>query len=213
MKHLYCLLGLVAGLFSPNLAEAHPHVFVDAAAGFQFDAEGQLVSLRITWTYDAFTSLTLFEILDLDRDGDGRLDDADKAAIVAGETEWAEDYKGDTYLEMDGSDIRLARPLGGSAWMADDRISVTFDLPLVDPLQTGGEIVLKLYDPSYFYAYDVVALQGTSREDCTARIVPFEADVATAALRQQLAALSREETPTQANVGRLFADEVRLTCD
>ena len=67
---------------------SHPHVFVDARTGFHFDAQGRLTALRITWTYDAFTSLKLFDILDLDKDNDGLLDDADRAAIVAGETEW-----------------------------------------------------------------------------------------------------------------------------
>ncbi len=212
MTRLSCLLALLSATSLADPASAHPHVFVDAKAGFQFDAKGRLVSLRITWTYDAFTSLTLFDILDLDKDNDGQLDDEDRAAIVAGETGWDEGYKGDTYLEMNGSDVSLARPVDGSAWMADDRISVSFDLPLASPVEARGDVVLKLYDPNYYYAYEVVALHDDLREGCSATIVPFEPDAAAAELQQQLAALSREETPAQENVGRLFADQVWLSC-
>ena len=38
--------------------------------------------------------------LDLDRDGDGALDDADYAAILRGETEWQDGYVGDVYFEV-----------------------------------------------------------------------------------------------------------------
>ena len=106
-----CLFVLLSGIGLGGAAFSHPHVFVDAQAGFHFDKDGRLVSLRVTWTYDAFTSLTLFEILDLDKDGDGKLDDGDRAAIVAGETEWPDGYDGDIYLEAAGSGIPLARPV------------------------------------------------------------------------------------------------------
>ncbi|MEM9708994.1 MAG: DUF1007 family protein [Pseudomonadota bacterium] len=206
----FMLSFLAFGLTTP--VAAHPHVFVDARTGFTFDDAGRLAGLRITWTYDAFTSLTLFDILDLDRDGDGALDDDDRSAIVAGETVWADDYLGDTYLEMNGNDVALARPLNGSAWMADDRISVGFDLPLAAPLSLTGEVVLRLYDPFYYYAYTVAAVEDEMPAGCDAKLVPFVADAATEELQQKLAMLSREETPEEENVGRLFADEVWLRC-
>lgn len=193
-------------------ALAHPHVFVDARTGFHFDDEGRLQALRITWTYDAFTSLTLFDILDLDKDNDGVLDDADRAAIVAGETEWQDDYKGDTYLEQNGQDVPLAKPINGQASLADDRITVSFDLPLATPIDVTDGVVLKLYDPNYYYAYTVIGLEELATEGCRAELDPFVADEATAELQDKLALLSREETPEQDGVGRLFADQVRLTC-
>lgn len=208
-----CPLVTLAFLASAGPAMAHPHVFVDARAGFEIREDGQLVSLRITWTYDAFTSLTLFDILDLDKDGDGELDDADRAAIVAGETEWQDGYKGDTYLEKSGVDVPLGRPINGEAWMAEDRITVTFDLPLAAPIEAADDLVLKLYDPNYYYAYTIVGLEKVTEARCSAAVVPFVPDEAAAELQSQLAMLSREEMPEQENVGRLFADQVRLSCD
>jgi len=211
MPSSLCVAVCGLSLASPVLAQ--PHVFVDARAGFVLDEAGRLVSLKITWTYDAFTSLTLFDILDLDKDNDGVLDDADRAAIVAGETEWQDDYKGDTYLEQDGRDVVLAKPLNGAASMADDRITVSFDLPLQDPIEVDDGVVLKLYDPNYYYSYTVVGLDAVEGAPCASALDAFVADEASAELQSKLALLSREETPEIENVGRLFADQVRLTCD
>lgn len=211
-KRLLASFVLATCLGLSGQAEAHPHVFVDARTGFSFDDQGRLTALRITWTYDAFTSLSLFDILDLDKDRDGKLNAEDRAKIVAGETDWAEGYMGDTYLEQDGQPVVLARPEAGSARLSDDRISVTFDLPLSTPTAVAGEMVLRLYDPSYYYAYSIVATDAGGG-GCGARLVPFKADEATEELQRQLAKLSREDVPEQENVGRLFADEVWVSCD
>jgi len=81
-------------------ASAHPHVFVDVDVGFDINAS-RLSSLQIVWTYDEFTTLTVFDILDLDADGDGVLNEIDLAKVAGGETDWPPDYNGDVYLEAD----------------------------------------------------------------------------------------------------------------
>jgi ABC-type uncharacterized transport system substrate-binding protein len=191
---------------------AHPHIFVDPLAGSRFDDDGRLASLRITWTYDAFTSLVTFDQLALDADRDGLLDGADRAAIVAGETEWPPDYNGDVHLDAGGVQVAMGRPHDGEAWLEDDRVSVAFDLPLAAPLDVSDGARLRLCDPYYYYAYAMVGLEGGGPTSCEARIERFEPDAATATIQTQLAALSQEETPTQENVGALFADEVHLSC-
>lgn len=198
-----------------GVAKAHPHVFVDARTGFIFDEDGQLSALRISWTYDEFTTLILFESLNLDQDGDGQFNDADRAAVIKGETSWAPDYKGDVYLEVAGQDYPLGRPRAAAVTFEDHRVEVSFDLPLARPVAVNdAPAILRLYDPIFYYAYTILpALVGSDLPDgCQEQVVPFEPDAAASALKEQLAALSREDTPSQDNVGRLFADEVRLTC-
>lgn len=197
-------------------AKAHPHIFVDARTGFLFTEDGHLRGLRVSWTYDAFTTLFLFDVLDLDKDGDGSLDNSDQAAIVAGETDWPPEYNGDVYLELAGQDRSLTRPQNATARMEDDRITVAFDLPLAQPADVSGNAaILRLYDPVFYYAYTILSdgqLPQPLPSNCDAEVNPFEPDAAAAALQSQLAVLSREETPEQDNVGRLFSDEVSLTC-
>ncbi len=196
-------------------ATAHPHVFVDARTGFIFDGEGHLNALRISWTYDEFTTLILFESLNLDKDGDGLFNDADRAAVIDGETNWDPEYKGDVYLEIAGQDYPLGRPEAAAVTLANNQVEVSFDLPLSQPVRIGDTpAVLRLYDPIFFYAYTILPATNPIAlpQGCAAQIVSFEPDAAESALQQKLAALGREETPSQQNVGRLFSDEVRLTC-
>lgn len=210
-----CLSMCFGAMCLVGTAKAHPHVFVDARTGFIFGNDGYLEAVRISWTYDQFTTLILFESLDLDRDLDGRLSAADRADIVAGETNWAPEYNGDVYLELEGQARPLGRPQNATASLENDQITVAFDLPLSQPAGLAGRAVaLRLYDPFFYYAYTILA--GTEGRDlppgCQAEVIPFEPDAAESALQEQLAALSREETPEQPNVGRLFSDEVVLTC-
>jgi ABC-type uncharacterized transport system substrate-binding protein len=196
-------------------AKAHPHVFVDARTGFIFGTDGQLEALRISWTYDEFTTLILFESLNLDQDGDGQFNDADRAAVIDGETNWDPEYKGDVYLEVGGQDYPLARPEAAAVTLENNQVEVSFDLPLSQPVRIeGAPAFLRLYDPVFFYAYTILPAMDPIDlpENCQAQIVPFEPNAAENALQEKLSALGREEAPTQENVGRLFSDEVQLTC-
>ena len=93
-----------------GVTKAHPHVFVDARTGFVFGSDRQLEAIKVSWRYDEFTTLVLFETLELDLDQDGQLNDADRVKILEGETNWPQDYKGDIYLEVLGQDYPLGRP-------------------------------------------------------------------------------------------------------
>jgi polyphosphate kinase len=202
-------------LLLPPAARAHPHVFVDASAGFLAGADGRLDALRIVWLYDAFTTLVLYDQLGLDPDGDGQLDAADLAAVAAGETDWPPEYAGDTYLWRGGAAVALGRPAEAVARMVGDRLEVAFDLPLAEPLQLArGVFSLKLYDPGYYYAYGMqIAAVPALPGGCRAELIPFRADAATAELQAALSALSAEEVPDDPEIGARFADEIRLTCE
>jgi len=72
---------LISILCLGGVAGAHPHVFVDARSGFIFGEDGTLEAVRVSWRYDEFTTLILFDSLDLDQDGDLKLNQADLDAI------------------------------------------------------------------------------------------------------------------------------------
>lgn len=173
-------------------AKAHPHVFVDARTGFIFGADGQLEALHISWTYDEFTTLILFESLDLDQDGDGQFNDADRAAIIEGETNWDSAYKGDVYLEFAGQDYPLGRPEAVAVTLNNNQVKVSFDLPLSQPVRIDNTpVFLRLYDPFFYYAYTIVPPTDPTDlpEDCQAQIIPFEPNAAESALQDKLAEL------------------------
>ena len=107
-----------------GVTKAHPHVFVDARTGFVFGSGRQLEAIKISWRYDEFTTLVLFETLELDQDQDGQLNDADRVKILEGETNWPQDYKGDIYLEVLGLDYPLGRPEAAAVMLNANQIEV-----------------------------------------------------------------------------------------
>ncbi|MCY4336770.1 MAG: DUF1007 family protein [Litoreibacter sp.] len=74
---------------------------------------GQLCGLWITWVHDAFTSLTLLALLEINEDQDGGVSDAGLARIVQAQTVWLDDFNDDTYLEVLGQPVDLGRPANG----------------------------------------------------------------------------------------------------
>lgn len=205
MKRLALLLSLTAG---PALA--HPHVFIDATAGFTVQ-DGQVTGLKIVWLYDAFSTLVMYDQLWLDEDGDGKLDATDMDKIAMGETTWEPGYEGDTYLWHGGQKVPMGQPQNGTARMEGDRAEVTFDLPLATPVPADGAFSLKLYDPVYYYSYTIQAVLPDP-DACTSALIPFEPSAADREVQAALSALSMEEMPDDPNIGARFADEVVLTC-
>ncbi|WP_198144828.1 DUF1007 family protein [Pseudorhodobacter aquimaris] len=203
-------------VLSVNATAAHPHVFVDAKGTFIFAEDGRLAGVRIYWLYDAFTTLLLYETLDLDKDGDGKLDAADLETVKRGETDWAPDYEGDTYLWVEGAKQVLSRPANASAQMHDDRIGVGFELTLENPVDMSDKSAsLKIYDPIYYYAYSIDKDSPLldAPDGCAVQINRFTPDEESADLQKQLEALSQEEIPDDPNVGAMFAEEILLRCD
>lgn len=209
------LATILSFLMLDAAALAHPHVFVDVRGSFVLDDRGRLTAVRIHWQYDAFTTLILYDTLGLDRDGDGVLDASDLQKVKTGETDWAPDYEGDTYLFIGDEKVQLSRPRQAEVHPLGDRIGVSFTLDLDSPAQMRGKTAnLQLYDPIYYYAYSITPDSGMigSTEGCTTHIASFEPTEETLELQDQLAALSREETPENQNIGALFAEYMFLTC-
>lgn len=209
----FTTLALSLCLASP--AFGHPHVFVDVRGSFVLDEQGTLESVRIYWLYDDFSTLVLMDILGLDPDGDGALDDAELKKVAEGETGWDAGYEGDTYLYIDGEKTQLSRPKGAYAEAVENRIGVGFTLDLQTPVQMQGhQAVLDLYDPMYYFAYTVMTdshVEGPLRA-CDFEVVPFVFDESTFSLQQELAQLGQEEMPENPNVGAKLAEKIKLTC-
>lgn len=195
---------------------AHPHIFVDADGGFVFNEDGDLTAVRIFWLYDEYSTLFLYDVLDLDKDGDGQLNEADLEKVRQGETTWDAGYEGDSYLWIDGQKQLLLQPANTSAHMVKGRIGVSFELQLLSPLNmTGRSAQLKLYDPMYYYAYSIPN-EGRvfgNAADCHVSVKRFMADQYSAKLQKELSALSREDMPEDINIGAKFAEEIILQCD
>lgn len=207
-------LGLLFVLsLAPGAARAHPHIYIDSGMDFLFDAEGRLAELRVTWIYDALTSLFMLE--DLAIDATGPLAAEDRARLAAYQTEWDAGFDGDSYLWDGARRIELSGPEAADAALMDGKVAISFTRSVGAPFRPGAETVVKVYDPSYFTAYMVTApirLEGGA-DGCRTRVEPFVPGGPLTALQESLSSLPADATPEDQDVGALFADKVYVTCD
>ena len=213
---------LAATIALPGMSISHPHVWVSGGADFGVDADGRLDRLHIAWIYDEFASIYLLSYLGADADGDQVLSDEDKKKILADQTQWPDEFAGDSYLYVSGAKQKMGKPVNADTRiLKDGRVEVTFERVLEDPFRPGvdgaPDAIVKVYDPTFYYAYEVDGapkIVGPDGHGCTATLKPYDAnDPEIKALQVELSKLGRDETPEQQDVGAIFADELRLSCE
>jgi len=89
-----------------------------------------------------------------------------------------------------------------------------FTLPLAEPVKPSKAFVMRVYDPTYFVAFDpdpaadAVKLEG-QKPGCSLLVrKPPQND----ALKQVLAAIPIGEQPTLEDAGAAFADSILVAC-
>lgn len=220
MRWTSAVCALLFACVVPSLAPAHPHVWVSGGAQFGVDDQGRLERLHVTWIYDQFASIYLLSYLKVDQDNDGKLTDDDKKKILADQTNWPKQFQGDSYLFVDGKKQPLSGPVEADVVLLEDgRVAVSFQRTLEAPFRPaadGPEVIAKVYDPTFYYAYEITTkpdVVGPDGHGCTAVHKPYDAnDPKLKALAVELSAIGRDETPDQQDVGALFADELQISC-
>lgn len=213
--------GAAAFLVAASLAggepiSAHPHVFVDGGVDFVLGEGAELRALDITWLYDEFETLYMLSSHGLALDAEGGLDEEDRLQLVRKLNDWPDDFDGSAHLSVDGKNMPLDWPTDLDARLSGGRLEMTFTRTLGTPIAlTGRDVEVAFYESTYFFAFSVTnppRLLG-SPSPCTAHVVPFDPDGQSEALQATLVGLGREETPSIANVGALFADRIVVACD
>ncbi|AHD00392.1 DUF1007 family protein [Leisingera methylohalidivorans] len=210
MKHLVPLLA--AALLAPQDAGSHPHIFVDTALKVIVSDSGQLQAVEITWAYDEFYSLLIFEDRGLDGDYDGALTAAELAGLQGFDMAWTEGFQGDTYLTRDGAALALGAPEHLSTEVAEGRITTRHRRVLVQPQAAHG-VMIKAYDPTYYTAYTLTGGLAVSG-GCQGRVTPPDLDAAYTKVEELLYAMPAEQAEAAyPEVGEAFADTVQLSCE
>ena len=207
MTRLTCafLLGLVAAPLG-----AHPHVWVDTAMRFEVNDDAEITGVTMTWAYDDFFTLLIFEDMGLDADGDAVLTDAELETLFGFDLEhWPEGFEGDLYLYSNGDKITMPRPHAIGIAVEDGKIVATH-FREIPPVPVEGLEVMQ-YDPTYFVSYDVS--QGVSFNDpnCSAVVADYDPTVAEAALADALQNPS-EDIFLEIEMGIYYADRINISC-
>ncbi|HCQ50492.1 MAG TPA: DUF1007 domain-containing protein [Achromobacter sp.] len=195
-------------------ASAHPHMWIDARAVVDIDAQQRVTAVRQVWLFDEMFGAYATQGMAKGKGG------ALPAATLKG---MADDWMKSlgepishyfTRVTVGGQTATFAAPRDARVdWNPKTtRLTLSFTLPLASPMPIGAEgAQVDIYDPTYFvaYAFDekgAVSLAGPKASACTSDYrKPKELDWKT---MQQLAAIPADP---EALPDELFAITKGLT--
>ena len=140
MKSILILSLFISSLFS------HPHTFIDVYPTVKVQSDSVSV-VNFKWVLDDMTSTIL--IMELDRDGDGKINEKENAFI---EKEYFSIFKGYdfyTYAKVDGKSIELLEPENFRATIENNKICYSFDIKLNNNIKNT---VFEFGDSAYYVA-------------------------------------------------------------
>ena len=141
---------LALAIASPALA--HPHVFVVVKSEILFDAQGRISGISQSWTFDDMYS----SFVTTGASEDGKPVTTEKLQPLAEQnvSDLAE-FSYFTIVKVPGQKIEFAKPQAIS--MREDEkklVTLTFTLPLKNPVKADKAFNLQVYDPTYFVSFD-----------------------------------------------------------
>lgn len=211
---------LAAMLATAGPAAAHPHVFIDTGLEVMFDDDGRLAAVQVVWVYDEFYTMLALEDYGMDPEFTGTVTEGESAELAAIYANWDAGFAGDLYPLLDGRPLALSGPLQVVADVQEGRLVIAHRRAFADRPRIGtAELVLQVYDPSYFTAYTIAAAPAIrGRSDCSAEVWGPDWEAASARLMgalEELAGSGASAWDIEADfpaVGADFAEEVRLRC-
>lgn len=202
-------------MFSLGSAAAHPHMFVDANAELTANEKGQLVGVRIFMQIDELT--TLYVLQENGISNVAQPLSAEKSATIGATMADALGHYGHfTDLSLGGERLKFASAKAQDLRLEGAKLTVTLVLELETPQDVGDlDVALSLYDPTYFAAVETTKAPALPPQlkHCTATLIDFKPTSLNALTLAELAALSREETPTDPEIGAQLADRSYVTCN
>lgn len=190
-------------------AQAHPHIFVDTVLHIDINDAGQATGISVTWTYDDFFSLLIFEDMGLDPDGDAQLTQAELDTLRGFDlVEWPDGFEGDLYMFRNGEKQPLDFPEVTGIAVVDGRIVASHHHSFA-PVP-AGEVSFMQYDPTFYVAYTVTD-DVTADHGCRAVIDRIDKDAAAKKV-ETLTGTEPENMFEVLQLGIYYADTIRLTC-
>jgi len=209
-------LALLLLCLAPGVALAHPHVFIDAGLDVHLDGQNRVTAVRVTWSYDDFYSLVTIQDRDMDRDGDGRLTEAELDELARTDVDWDEGFPGDILLESGGGEVALDRPTAFTARYEDGRLITSHLRALSVPVDVSARpLIARIFDPTFFVAYDVtLPITVDKAPGCAIARVPADLDAAYTLVEEllygpQSQTYGEDDYP---EVGAAFADTLTIAC-
>lgn len=179
-------------------------------------AEDGALGIKLDWFYDDLFSLLVTTDLGIDMDGDLILTSAEQQLLDEQITAWPPDYEGDLEVSQGDALLGLAEKQNHSMTYEEGLFHEAHLRPVPDLVDPGAPIQIRVYDPSFYTAYDLrrpVLIEG--RDDCAAEVIPADVDAAYALAERLLD--GRDPNAVGPDdyfpaIGDAFADTIVVTC-
>lgn len=197
-------------------AEAHPHILVNAEAELRFDGQGRLAAVRNIWHFDPLFSAYATQGYDADGDGSYSRDELQPLAEI--NISSLSDFEFFTWVAVEGKVRQLNSPEDYWLEYDGDVLTLRFTLALVEPVRAdAGPIVVDIYDPDYYVAYQMAdgepAVLVDSPAPCRAEVRrPEPLDSGTAMELAEIPADVRELPPELAEVTADLVNRITIRC-
>ena len=151
-------------------AQAHPHVFVDAAIGVSFGEHG-LEAVHLAWTFDErFSASLLFQF---NRDGSGGFSPTALTELERRHVSGLEPLGYMVDLEADGAALPVRGMRDFRASVDGERVVYRFTLVVSPPASAGGVVRINLDDPGFYTAFtlaDAVSVDAAGPYEVECRL-------------------------------------------
>ncbi len=206
-------LTALALCLAPVSVSAHPHIFIDAGASFIFNDAGELTAVKIEWAYDDLYTLITLDDFGLDKDGDGLITVEEQKQLVGFDMKWLDGFEGDSYLTFADKRMNLGQPEQATAELVEGRLITSHIRKLDKPIKmAGGNVALKVYDPTYYSAYTLdLGAEVVNRDGCMMEQIPADLGKAYDIVENLLYGSSGDDNFPA--VGENFADTLTLSCE
>jgi ABC-type uncharacterized transport system substrate-binding protein len=195
-------------------AVAHPHVFVDARAEIVFNPAGEITAIRHIWQFDE--AFSAFAMQGLDKDGDGKLSDAELQPLAKVNVESLQEYDFFTILSVGKTREVMVPPKEYWLQLHGPRLTLFYTLPLKTPVKVSGKATVEVFDPEYFVAFTfpkdgAVKLNGAPAGCTAAYHPPKELDAQTMAT---MAAIPKDQDmpPALIDAAAGLANVISVSC-
>ena len=192
-------------------AHGHPHIFADARFDVIADKAGLVQRLRHLWRFDEVFSSTV--ILEFDRDGNFKLDEAELRAASAVIHKSLGDYNYFQMVAVDGKDVEMSKPERMMATMDSNQLIIFFETLPKETLHLKGQLVFRVYDPTFYtaldFAHDDYMAVENMPSHCRRTVIRPDPDEAIAENQNSLTQAFFTD-PT--DFSKLFATRLQLDC-
>jgi ABC-type uncharacterized transport system substrate-binding protein len=209
IRHGLAVLCLIA---STALASAHPHVFVETTARVIFDDQGRIAAIHNVWTFDE--SYSVFVTQGMTSDG-GVATVEQLRPIAETNIDQLAAFAWFNFVKGDEGSVDFSTPKEFSLMQrSDHRLVLSFVLPLKQPIRVSNSVVIEVFDPTYYVAFDVATTDPVTMTNAPSgcSVAVLAANPLDASETETVLAAKKRDVALNASFAARLTGQVRISC-